>query len=299
MLRPDLDAIRISTLSDASSYSPVCVTRFACGVHRLFYINARHVTNADNATCRTIDQAFKEFRPKSVVVECGGGAAGPRFSDYAAQVLDRVKEPSNATTECDFSILKALRLGLPLTNGEPTDRSIFDALLKQGYSPKEFQAFLHLRWVANTVKRQKIDTSLFERKSDEILGYVAESLSIPTKERLSYNEYQEWFSRHYPDRKGFLDVSTNDAAPDISSSATFAQKLCYEISRVREPHIVETITQVLNRHETTLVVYGAGHRESHLPVFKKMMGPHEMHILAPEQPKATDRTKQFPRPLVK
>ena len=42
---------------------------------------------------------------------------------------------------------------------------------------------------------------------------------------------------------------------------------------------------MLNKNQTTLVVYGAGHRESHLPVFEQLLNPGEMHVLVPEQPK--------------
>lgn len=291
MLQPDLSLIRISTLSDAGKYPPVCVTKFVRGEYQLFYVNARHVTNADNATCQTIQSAYDLYNPKGVVIECGGNAAGPHFKGYTSFVLDRYKTPSRAKNECDFTILTALQRSLPLANGEPTDDVVFKDLIARGYSSKEYQAYWLLRGLAQSVKRNEIGHASFDEASEQRLGYLASKHSLPREEQLSVKEYKEWFLHHYPERRDFLDISTNDTAPERPDVGTFSQRLSYDLEKTREPHIIQTITNMLNRHKSVLVVYGGGHRETQMTVFEQMLGQGETHILAPDEPQPKNTTK--------
>ena len=292
MLKPDLTYLRISTKNDAQTYPPVSVSRFERGEYHLYYVNARHVTNADNATCETIHKAFQRYRPKGVVVECGGDAAGAGFKGYVAYVLDHVESPSNAKNECDFTILKAISSGLPLANGEPTDEAVCREVLARGYSLKEFLAHQHLQWLGQAVRHKKIILATFDTVSHQILEHRAKVFGIPEDKRLSLEEYKTWFKREYPERKNWVDVSSADTAPENKSGATFAERLSYDIDRTREPYIVQTISNMLNAHKSVLVVYGTGHRESHLAVFENMLGPCKLDILVPET-RASERRGSF------
>lgn len=242
MLQPDLSLTRISALSAAGKSPPVCVTKFACGEYQLFYIHTDHVKNTDNPTYHTIDAAFDHYRPEGVVIERGGDAAGPQFEKYVSFILDRFKTPSSVTNECDYTILTALQKGLPLANGEPTDDVVFEYLITTGYSSKEYQAYWHLRGIAQLVERNQIGLSSFDKIFEQRLGLLASKHSIDRKDQLSVEEYKKWFSLHYAERSTVLDVSTNDLAPERPDVGTFAQRLSYDLQRIREPHIIQTIT---------------------------------------------------------
>jgi hypothetical protein len=169
---------------------------------------------------------------------------------------------------------------------------VFKNLIASGYSSKEYQAYWHLRGIAQSVKRGKICLSSFDKIFEQRLSYLAYKHSIAREDQLSVEEYKEWFSLHYSEHSDVLDVSTNDTAPERPDVGTFAQRLSYDLQRTREPHIIQTITDMLNRYKSILVVYGGGHRETQMPVIEQMLGQGEMHILAPEkpQPKSTKKT---------
>jgi len=282
MLKPNLSLIHISTMSDAKQYPPVSVSRFERGKYGLYYINARHVTNADNPTCQTIHEAFDLYRPKGVVVELGGDAAGTQFERYIAHVKDRHNDPSSAGNEPVFTILKATAAGLAIANGEPTDAVVLQEILARGYTFKEYLFHQHLQWLGQAVRHKKIDLSSFDKQSRSLMEHRVKTSGIPLEDRISLEDYKAWFKREYPERKNWVDVSSVDTAPENKNGATFAQRLSYDIDRTREPHIVQTITDMLNLHDSVLVVYGAGHRESHLAVFEEMLGPCALDILVPE-----------------
>jgi len=228
---------------------------------------------------------MSRYHPRAVIVECGGFAAGARFRSYVSEVSERCKTPFNVANECDFTILKALQENIPMANGEPTDEVIFEEILARGYSSKEYEFFMFLRRIGSLKRHHRIDPSSFDNLSQVTLDSFASRLSIPVDKRLSLKECKVWFNHYYPERRSLLNISSNDTGPDSSGGATFAQRLSYDIDQTREPHIVRTITDMLNLHKSVLVVYGAAHRESHLPVFEEMLGRGEIHILVPTAPR--------------
>ena len=145
---PDLSLLRVSSLSDAHTYPPVCVTSFEKDGCALHYINARHrrgPNSLDIPTIRTIDAAMEIFKPRSVVIETGGWPTGPHFATYLAELKDRyAKDTSldNVESEAAYTILLAQKNGVPtILNGEPTNTETYRALRAHGYTPAEYQAY--------------------------------------------------------------------------------------------------------------------------------------------------------------
>ncbi|MGE0108985.1 MAG: hypothetical protein AB7S81_04370 [Bdellovibrionales bacterium] len=291
MLKPNNDLIKISTLSDAHKYPPVCVSEFVTPNHQLYYINAAHVNGLDNPTCQTIKRAFGLYNPKAVVVECGGCSL--YLDGYKSYLLDHVKESKNADNECAYATLLGLERNLPIANGEPMDSVILKELLNAGYESKDVQAFFCLQWLGQEKERKNIHALSFHEKTTAFLQNQRRLLSLQDSEALTLPEYQRWFSRHYPERIGLLDISSIDTAPEESKKAHLAHRISYETNKVRDPHIVQAITKMLNYFNSVLVVCGAGHLETQRAVFEDMLAPCQEKVLAPTVPLSQTHRNDF------
>lgn len=275
IFKPDLSALRISTLSDARNYRPPCVTCFEKDGHTLYHINARHTGDPNSTTYRTIAAALEIFKPHSVVIETGGWPAGPNFPAYIRQLEKEHSTPETAKNEAAYTILLARQMGINnIVNGEPTDAEVYKKLLKAGHTSQIYQCFMTLQSMTSWIKTPEASLQELPNFFKEIADDYVRSVQIPPDEQLDFATYQAWFQKNYPDRPTLMHVNTNDTAPEPAPLGTQAQQISYDIERLaREPHIIGTITAQLKKDAPVLVVYGAGHQRTEQPVFEKMLGP--------------------------
>jgi hypothetical protein len=283
-MRPDLSLIRDYTREAANVWRAVAVTHFQQDNKNLYYINAHHVTNTNNATCETVRKAILAFEPQLVIIEglptqCGISPAG--YLDY----LHAEEVPRNFPAgEISYAAFLASQKGIPFVGGEPSDEDTFANMEAEGYSIQDVMAFYLVRSIPQYRQHgQIINEVTFDAFATEFLRDDGNFGHVAPSQRLTLQEFKAWFESHSRASQTLLTITPEDFAPYASEDADYLQRLNRALTLIRERHLNALIGNALSDHDKVLVVYGDGHLFQSSRVFEQMLGPGKTSVLCDRQ----------------
>ena len=250
-------------LEDKKSMEQPYVARFTKGDKQLLYVLSKHVSEVEypkvveDPTIVTIDQIFKSFKPQVVIVEGipTGAKMSPRSMAKHAEICK--SREFRRCGESFYAIDQAIMSDAEFVGGEPTEREIIEFVAKSGYSPKDLLAFYVVRQIPQMKRRSDFDPESFPAKCEKFMGRYRKRLGI--KGVFGYPQFKEWYSKHMPEPKSFLDIENNDPAPHGGTSATYIQKISHQVGIARDRVILKRIESMLNQFDRVLIVYGGSH----------------------------------------
>jgi len=278
LFSPDFSLIHRYNKDDelASRSRPTAVTHFARGGKNLYYINASHVTDTNNPTCKTIEETIKRYKPQAIVIE---SVATKGFS----------KDTKTSETTYAYSLAKANNIDL--VAGEPPDSVVLDAMMAKGYSAKDVMAFYLLRRLPQDRREGTVfDDDSFAKNAELWLNRCFPDYP---GEKITVTEFKGWYDKHKVNNKSFLDIEVSDVAPDASPDAAYFQKIASDTVTIRDTHTVGKIADTMKTHDNVLVVYGGAHLTDLRPVLEQMFTHKGETIqLAPDYKKNQENKKK-------
>lgn len=98
------------------------------------------------------------------------------------------------------------------------------------------------------------------RAMDEVYSYVDPKNELKKNEIINEKELLNWFKQSSGKEFNYKELTTYDVSPQCQATATKIQKINCKINKLRNTHLVNLIWTNLKKHNSVLVVYGAGHQ---------------------------------------
>ncbi len=245
--------------------TPFLVTYAAKG-KTLYFIAANHGEGPleSSRTFRIIEDTFKKHSPTILVVEKLYNSMGVSPKDRSDEAFSCEKDKFRKCTEIQFAIYQAVTRKVPFIGGEPDD-SIFLEELTGKYSAEDLVGFTSY---VNLIRWKRRNETDFEKKWQT--EKTTEEMQRKFKFEMTYSSFKRWFELKLGKPLTIENIDSYDIAP-IKSSKNFLQNIAYDKDPIRERKIIGTIETALNKYDSVLVVYGAGHHVKQSPVFTEAL----------------------------
>jgi hypothetical protein len=253
---------------------------FKNGDYELYFVASEHFSSKrvdraiDHPTFKTIAKVFSIFKPKGAILEGinTGDELSPRLQ-ITHSIKCQAKNFKNDCAESDFTILKSQTYGTQFISGEPTHEEIKNELLRKGRTLDDILGFYLVRQIPE-MKRQKDFSSrhFIETSQEKLLRYKR---AMKADINFEISDFRTWYRDKVKLPLNYLDVDTNDVAPNSSPSATFLQQISNQIGKIRDEHLLLRIEKMINMYKHILVVYGGSHLLTLKPALVDLMGTPE------------------------
>jgi len=246
----------------------------ACG-RQLIFVAARHSNDPKSSAFRLVRDAFQRGPVKAAVLE--GFPAAMGVSPKALVEHSSKVEGTPGDAEPYLSVRLATKAGVPLVGGEPTDREILAAVIREGMSVGDLFAFYVLRQIEQWRREQRIDGPGDVRRDPLIRGFAATfaldvGISVDTLGPVAtLSGFKSWYQAtngvafdggYRPD-----DAHPSDANPRPS------RQMSDKVADVRDRFIVTVIDEAMQEHGAVIVVYGGSHHLIQSPALDAAFGP--------------------------
>lgn len=226
----------------------------------IIYLSTMHTSDVNSKTHKAIDQVLKSFRPKSVIVEIPGFNEDRRHEILGQ--CDRVKK----CVEGPYAYLQALDMSIEAISGEPSDKKVFEASLKEGMTEDEFIFFYVFRTIA-TWRSNEADRAYHPENPDlEILKYIksVKRLLNLTSSTFDLKGFKEIYQTKMGKEFDYKKTGYEDIAPYYDGHAI--QRMSVIIDKSREESILKILEDKINKSDKVFIIYGSGHFLKHRPV---------------------------------
>jgi hypothetical protein len=263
-LKPDLSLISTwEQVKDQEPFPPPYMAVYRRGNKELRFIASLH--GSDPATFALIRDQFAS--PPQVLVIEGVGSDQGLSPASEVDIMDRMGW--YARSEGFYALNLALRHGLPFIGGEPADLDYARAAVAAGFSLKDLQGIQTLGALIGGPGRIRDDEPTIEGTLEDYRLKFA----IPAEAALPGRAgFLAWVKERFGDTLDMAHLSRYQGAYAVGP---FHLKFSEKLDRFRESHIVGVITDMLNKYDKVLVVYGAGHHMGELAVLTDMLASPE------------------------
>lgn len=237
----------------------------------LSYIAADHDVSIKSETFRLIKYEFENMKPHLVIIEGYPSERGYSNERLVKWVKSRVKGDMYYGENLYLAVL-AYDNKVPFIGGEPSDIWLNEKVIGKGFSSKDMLYFYIARQVPQ-IRRQKMN----EKEGMKYLfGKYLKSVKADLKNTeeiiASRKDFIKWYKEKNKKAFSYKRLTTNDVAPIKGEKATYLQKINYYINHFRNVHIVNLISDMLNKYDKVLIAYGAGHLVQQKHVLEDMLG---------------------------
>jgi hypothetical protein len=273
-MKADLSLLRPATQEayDAEPFAAPYLADFRRGAKRLIFLAADHETGPDTPTAKTVARVFQDMEPRIVVVEgIDSHPASARW--FRARVLEQAAAGCATCEESEYAASLAFGRGIPVLGGEPPDRLLLQALMKEKYSARDFLGYSLARQIPIWKRLGWIETHGLEALSEHLLKYVRNETGATT--RFDYADFILWLKGPGGWDRPPLDLTPDETAPLGLAEPIPLQRLAHVVDRTREATIVRRVASALTRRGRVFVVYGSGHYVKQRGVWENLFGPAE------------------------
>jgi len=255
---------------DTSTAKSPALYKFENNQKSLWYLASNHSTDASSDTFRFISYVFDTHKVDIAIVEGVESDLGLNPKGLKEQLLADKTSTFYPNGETSFIIELASVKDIPFIGGEPSDKDIYKALIKKGYSAQDFIGFYFVRRIPQE-KRSKEVTSLLslEKSFTAYSRNKAKALGIENF-IFSFTEFRTWYKNNQGKDLSLASGDQGEAAP--IDGPYFTQKLSKIITTIRDEHILTTIGEMLNTYQNVFIVYGSSHYRVEHRALKKALG---------------------------
>lgn len=242
----------------------------------VIYVAAKHGNDPESKTYKLVSDAFANHPVDMLVVEGfphDFGLSPQKMTDYANQAAGTPQD-----IEPLFAIRQANIYKAKFTGGEPTDKALLAMAKTQGISAQDMLAVYITRKIEQWQRSNEIkdyrDPALSEHVQ-EMAQYFTEQTGIDPAEVQSLSSlsgYKNWYqttnAMDYDTHFRFEDAWPSSAIPDPRPINGLTDKL----SDARETGIIQVIADMVQTHDTVLIVYGGSHEAVQAPALEAAFG---------------------------
>ena len=271
IFEPDTSLIRqwSVAVAKAAPYPAPYVAAFGRDNAQLRYIAAKHHGDIASPTLKTVKQLFDDFKPQVVIVEGvpNEGVVSPSWYLQYARLHEKTGF-RHGGGETAYAAKLAGDLGIDFVPAEPTDKVKLEGLLAKGYTAADF-----LCWnTCQLLHGNNIGEKDAPHRLTSNLQNVARSAGLEPA-TISFDMFKVWYAEKMGQDFNPLAAAKDNMSP--SKKGNFLQQLTQAVDDVREPHIVRTVAERMEKFDRVLVVYGSSHLAKQSPVLEKMLGKPE------------------------
>ncbi|TNE51987.1 MAG: hypothetical protein EP343_02285 [Deltaproteobacteria bacterium] len=251
--------------------SPPYLSLYADARVSLLFLAARHEVGLQTPTFQMIRETLPLYKPDIVVVEgypTTQETSPASYLNYATGCFG--PKGSNQCGEPPYLAYLAHQASIPFVGGEPTDPDLLTAIQTKGYTVKDMFGFYYLRQLAQWLSRGQFSSDV-EHQYNSYLKTLFQRFEV-SNVSFSFDEFQAWYQNKMGKAFEAKSIQTNDVAPLQDAKATWLQKLSYQVSLLRDTHLVHLLARLLNQYDRVFITYGSGHLVKQRRVLNNMLG---------------------------
>lgn len=271
--RPDLIAHWTKALRDAQPDDPYAIVYHSRGLH-LIFAAVQHENAVNSPTFRLIDQSFRLWPVRSVIVEGTPSALGSNPPELVAIASRSRPDPAlDPDGETGPAVRNALKIGAQLYGGEPSDLAVRDLVRRAGVADLDLIGYYVLRVIPQWTRDGSIarpDDPRLEQLVHKQLRRSRAELGLPADLMPDFRSFADWYQR----TNGKLlsaGVDQEESGP-LADGPWPTNRIGAAVSRARDAHLVAQIADRLNKDRSVLVVFGGSHALIDKPALHAMLG---------------------------
>jgi hypothetical protein len=203
-------------------------------------------------------------------------ATGGVINERGLQGLEQgcVRNGEFMCGESPFMAMLAGQRGVVVQGGEPLPPELNQGIRRRS-SNEDLLVYRSTLAVLN-LQRQRVPVSEWpSRFGDEL---ARDGITLGGEDAWSYSRYEQWLSRNL--RATAQQVEDRWIEPRNDSAASPLQRISYRVDQAREPMILERAESMLNQHQRSMMIYGAGHYFKQSEVLQRALGSPQIECLA-------------------
>lgn len=208
-------------------------------------------------------QEIEKNKPQGVLIESVTGTSIPA-EEFKSIQNSCYQDNKFSCGEAAYSALIANSVHAEVLGGEPIPFRLNQNLYSK-LRPNELFAFRSTQAILN-LKRQGIKP---EEWATHFNLEISQDIKFDSDE-WSYSKYQDWLLTNLKSLP--TQIEANWLEPRNDKEANLLQMIASKIEKVREPLILRNAEQLINKHDSTMIIYGDGHFYKELPVYEKAFG---------------------------
>ncbi len=251
--------------------SPPYLSLYADAHVSLLFLAARHEVGLQTPTFQIIRETLPQYMPDIVVVEgypTTQETSPASYLDYATDCFG--PKGSNQCGEPPYLAYLAHQASIPFVGGEPTDPHLLTAIQTKGYTIKDMFGFYYLRQLAQWLSRGQFSSDV-EHQYNGYLKTLLQRFEV-SNVSFPFDDFQKWYQDKMGKAFEAKSIQTNDVAPLQDAQATWLQKLSYQVSLLRDTHLIQLLARLLSQYDRVFITYGSGHLVKQRDVLKNMLG---------------------------
>lgn len=264
---------------DSSTAKSPALYKFEKEGKKLWYLASRHTVDSNSETFRFINQVFATQKIDVVIVEGFETQLGPNPKSIISYLEKEKKKGVYSNGEPSFVVEKALEKNVPFIGGEPSEKEIFRAALNQGFTEKDIIGFAFVRRMPQLRRAGALRNMADLEKEFKSYSY-SRAKDLEFKDfQYSFLDFKQWYQEKQKKELSLDSGEKGEAAP--MEGPFFTQKISLMVTRLRDEHLLNTISRLMNENESVFIVYGSSHyRIEHLALKSTLGLPIEVALLS-------------------
>lgn len=274
-LRPNPGRIAVWTkaLRDKQPDNPYALV-YRSGNAHLIFVAAQHENAVHSATFRLIDEAFRLWPVRSVIVEGTSSALGANPPELMAIAKrSRPNADFDPDAETGPAIRNAVKTGARVYGGEADDLSVRDLSRRAEIADVDLLGYYVLRVIPQWTRDRSIsrpDDPQLEKLIDKQLHRSEAELGLRADVMPDFHSFAAWY-RRTNGKQLSAGVEQEESGP-LADGPWPTNRIAAAVSRVRDAHLISQIANRLNKDGSVLVVFGASHAMIDKPALDGMLG---------------------------
>jgi len=238
---------------------------------KLTYIGSHHSNNRNSKTFELIEKALKESGAKLIIVEGFEHKHGLNPKAYLKSFQETSTETFYKHGETAFASLEATKKGIPFTGGEPDEKDLLKAVLKEGYSTLDLMFFYSLRQIPQLKRQKELGEKPLEELFIRYIKYNRSKLGYDKNFNPEFTEFKAWYKKRNKKEFSLKNFNAEEVSP-LLSGEFYTQRIAGRVSLERDKFIVKVIAESLEKYKNVMITYGKSHLSSQRPALEELLG---------------------------
>ena len=191
-----------------------------------------------------------------------------------------LSSPAWENGEPSYAAALALKNNIPYIGGECG--KLKDRLDKR-FTAKDLAGYYVILQIPYWSRMNPGKIPDFDTWFNELMSGLKKSLWIDPALEFTSDEFTRWYESKNHGKFEFSQINSEAPAPVSGENALFTQKMGFQFALLRDTNILQVITDMLNKFDRVLIVYGAGHYAAQKVALADMLGqPEYTYITDPK-----------------
>lgn len=255
-------------LKDESTAESPALYEFRSKDKTLWYLASRHSNKNDQPVFKYINKVVDK-KPAVIIVEGFQSDLGFSPKEISESVLQGIKDDFYPAGEPSYAIELAVKNNIPYIGGEPNDKLILQEVIKSGYTANDLLSFNFVRRMPQINRSGELEKNKIESIYSQYIKRKAQDFDYKGK-TLNFKKFKEWYLKNQGKKFSLTAGERGEAAP--IEGPYFTQKISLEVTKIRDTHILQVISDMMNKYDKVLIIYGSSHYRVEHKAIKASLG---------------------------